>query len=149
MLYLLTGFILAQKGLVIPCIYMLVILVASDLYFLVDNYQRELKKQMWSFTEAMAAAIDERTPYNASHTRNVAKYCGMVADYVNKQHRRRKEKEHFSEKRKEQLVMGALLHDIGKIAVPLSVMNKATKLDGEEKNIAQRLEIIRLKAKNA
>ena len=35
----------------------------------------ELKDQMWSFTEAMAAAIDERTPYNASHTRKVAEYC--------------------------------------------------------------------------
>ena len=145
-LYLLAGILLAGLGLCIPCIYILVIVVAADLYFLAYDHQRELKKQMWSFTEAMAAAIDERTPYNASHTRNVAKYCGMVADYVNKQHRRRKEKEHFSERRKEQLVMGALLHDIGKVAVPLSVMNKATRLDGKEKEITDRLDNIRLRA---
>ena len=145
-LYVLTGILLAGQGLFIPCIYMLILIVMADLNFLIDNHQRELKKQMWSFTEAMAAAIDERTPYNASHTRNVAKYCGMVADYVNKLHRRGKEKEHFSEKRKEQLVMGALLHDIGKIAVPLSVMNKATRLDGHEKEIESRLVNIRLRA---
>ena len=148
-MYILAGIFLADKGMFIPCIYMLIILLVADLYFIVNNYQRELKKQMWSFTEAMAAAIDERTPYNASHTRNVAKYCGMVADYVNKQHRRFKEKEHFSEKRKEQLVMGALLHDIGKIAVPLSVMNKATRLDGKEKEINDRMDIIRLTAENS
>lgn len=145
-MYLITGSVLAANGLVIPCIYILIMVVAADLYFLIDDHQRELKKQMWSFTEAMAAAIDERTPYNASHTRNVAKYCGMVADHINKLHRRGKEKEHFSERRKEQLVMGALLHDIGKIAVPLSVMNKATRLDGREDGIKKRLETIRLRA---
>ncbi len=144
--YIVTGLILSANGLVIPCIYILIMILAADLYFLINDHQRELKKQMWSFTEAMAAAIDERTPYNASHTRNVAKYCGMVADHVNKLHRRGKEKEHFSEKRKEQLIMGALLHDIGKIAVPLSVMNKATRLDGGEEKIKTRLGSIRLRA---
>ena len=37
----------------------------------------EIKDLMWSFTEAMAEAIDARTPYNAHHVR-------MVADYVGK-----------------------------------------------------------------
>ena len=146
-LYLVAGKLLAVGGIVIPCIYMIVLVILMDIYFMVDNYQRELKAQMWSFTEAMAAAIDERTPYNASHTRNVAKYCGMMADYINTLHARGKEKEHFSQNRKEQLVMGALMHDIGKIAVPLSVMNKATRLGGEEESIEKRLEIISLKAR--
>ena len=145
--YVILGMLLASKGFFVPCIYMFIFTVVADLYLLVDNYQRELKKQMWSFTEAMAAAIDERTPYNASHTRNVAKYCGMVADHVNRLHIRGKEREHFSERRKEQLVMGALLHDIGKIAVPLSVMNKATRLGGKEKDIENRLHIFELRAK--
>ena len=42
--------------------------------------------------------------------------------------------------------MGAYLHDIGKLAVPLSVMNKATRLNGREKEIGDRLEIYALKA---
>lgn len=146
-LYLAAGSLLAALGIVIPCIYILIMILITDLYYVIDYHQRELKKQMWSFTEAMAAAIDERTPYNASHTRNVAKYCGMVADHINRLHRRGKEKEHFSERRKEQLVMGALLHDIGKIAVPLSVMNKATRLDGREDDIKKRLETFRLRAR--
>lgn len=145
-IYILAGKLLAVLGLFIPCIYIIILLFLADIYFMIDNYQRELKAQMWSFTEAMAAAIDERTPYNASHTRNVAKYCGMLADYINTLHAKGKEKEYFSQNRKEQLVMGALMHDIGKIAVPLAVMNKATRLGGREEEIQKRLEIIKLKA---
>lgn len=146
-IYAVIGRIVAGMGFYMPCVYVFILLAFMDLYFVVDNYQQELKKQMWSFTEAMAAAIDERTPYNASHTRNVAKYCGMIADRVNVHHAKRKEKDHFSANRKEQLMMGAYLHDIGKMAVPLSVMNKATRLDGREGDIEKRLEMIRLKAR--
>ena len=145
--YAVIGKIVAAIGFYIPCIYILLLMLVMDVYFLVDNYQKELKKQMWSFTEAMAAAIDERTPYNASHTRNVAKYSGMIVDRINFMHAKRKEKEHFSHNRKEQLIMAAYLHDIGKMAVPLSVMNKASRLGGKEKDIEMRLELIRLKAR--
>ncbi len=145
--YAFMGRVIAGAGLYIPCIYLLLMLAVMDIYFVVDNYQKELKKQMWSFTEAMAAAIDERTPYNASHTRNVAKYSGMIADRINLMHSKGKEKEHFSQNRREQLVMAAFLHDIGKMAVPLSIMNKATRLGSREKDIEVRLEMIRLKAR--
>ena len=113
------------------------------------RYRDELQEQMWSFTEAMAAAIDERTPYNASHTRNVAKYCGLVADHINELHARGLEEESFSINRKEQLVMGALLHDIGKLVIPLSVMNKASRLGGRETEIKSRLQSYALRGKIA
>ncbi len=155
--YALTGRILSGNGICIPCIYLFVALALADLYFIFEKYilellenlryQEEIKEQMWSFTEAMAAAIDERTPYNASHTRNVAKYSGMIADYINKLHEAGEEEEVFSVQRKEQLVMGALLHDIGKLAIPLEVMNKETRLAGREKVIEDRLNTFRLKKK--
>ncbi|MCR4755038.1 MAG: GAF domain-containing protein [Lachnospiraceae bacterium] len=111
------------------------------------RYQQELKDQMWSFAEAMATAIDERTPYNASHTRKVAMYSGLMADYINKLNEEGKEDEFFNAERKDQLVMGAWLHDIGKLVTPLEVMNKATRLDGREKDIEKRLDKIRLEAR--
>ena len=157
--YALTGRILSGNGLCIPCVYLFVALALADLYFIFEKYilellenlryQEEIKEQMWSFTEAMATAIDERTPYNASHTRNVAKYSGMIADYINKLHEAGEEEEVFSTQRREQLVMGALLHDIGKLAIPLEVMNKETRLDGREKGIEDRLNTFRLKKKIA
>ena len=57
------------------------------------RYQQELIDQMWSFAEALATAIDERTPYNTTHTRQVAKYCGMLADHFNKLYEEGQEKE--------------------------------------------------------
>ena len=129
----------------------IVMALSSQAAIAISNmrYRDELQEQMWSFTEAMAAAIDERTPYNASHTRNVAKYCGLVADHINELHARGLEEESFSINRKEQLVMGALLHDIGKLVIPLSVMNKASRLGGRETEIKSRLQSYVLRGKIA
>jgi len=126
----------------------IILAFASQTAIVLSNmkYQEELKEQMWSFTEAMAEAIDARTPYNASHTRNVAKYCGMIVDHINKLHSEGKCDDFFTVNRKEQLVMGALLHDIGKMVVPLEVMNKESRLGGREKEITSRLESYKLRS---
>lgn len=104
------------------------------------QYLDQIKEQMWSFTEAMTEAIDARTPYNGSHTRNVAKYVALIVEYINELHSRGEEEEYFSLNRKEQLVMGALLHDIGKMVIPTKVMNKATKLGDNFEPVIHRLE---------
>lgn len=104
-------------------------------------YMEEIKTQMWSFTEAMAEAIDMRTPYNANHVRMVAYYVGKMADHINLLHEKGIEEEYFPENRKEQLVLGALLHDIGKITVPTKVMNKGTRLEEQLEIIKSRFEL--------
>lgn len=113
------------------------------------RYQEELNEQMWSFTRAMAEAIDTRTPYNARHTRNVVKYCEMVMDHINELHALGKTDDYFDKNRREQLVMGAFLHDIGKMVTPLRVMNKESRLGGKEKDITLRLNRYKLRAKIA
>ena len=113
-------------------------IVLSNLLF-----TEEIKQQMWSFTEALAETVDARTPYNGSHIRNVAKYAGMLAEHFNNLYERGEETEYFDTQRKEQLIMGALLHDIGKMIVPLEVMNKATRLDTREEVLISRLNLIR------
>ena len=57
------------------------------------------------------------------------------------------EEESFSPERKEQLVLSALLHDLGKMAVPTKVMNKATKLEEKLGDIQNRFQIFELKCK--
>lgn len=106
------------------------------------NYVEEIKQQLHSFVEAMTTAIDERTPYNASHTRKVAEYAALLADYVNRQHLRGKCPEYFDEGRREQLELAALLHDIGKMVVPLSVMNRATRLDKDMERLEERFKLL-------
>lgn len=113
------------------------------------EYLRELNEQMWSFTEALTEAIDKRTPYNASHTRKVAEYSGMLADHINELHERGEEAEFFDEERRNQLIMSALLHDIGKLVIPKSVMNKATRLGNKLEALTSRLREILLKAEIA
>ena len=103
-------------------------------------YIDEIKAQMHSFVQAFAAAVDERTPYNGSHTRKVTVYAGLIADEVNRRHGLGETPEFFDEKRREQLILAATLHDIGKMIVPLTVMNKATRLE-------TRLETVRLRFK--
>ncbi len=92
-------------------------------------YMNEIKQQMYSFVEAFATTIDARTPYNGNHTRMVTVYTRLLANYINRLHKEGRCEDYFDENRMEQLQLAAALHDIGKMVVPLSVMNKATRLD--------------------
>lgn len=71
----------------------------------------------------------------------VAYYVEKMADYINVLHEKGIEEEYFSENRKEQLVLGALLHDIGKITVPTKIMNKGTRLEENLEIIRSRFEL--------
>lgn len=108
-------------------------------------YLEEITGQMWSFTEALTEAIDARTPYNASHTRNVALYAGYIVDHINKLYEEKKENIFFDKDHRDQIVLAAYLHDIGKMIVPTKVMNKQTRMDNYMDKILGRLEIIELK----
>jgi HD-GYP domain-containing protein (c-di-GMP phosphodiesterase class II) len=107
-------------------------------------YLEEIKHQMQSFVQAFATAIDKRTPYNASHTRMVTEYAVMVATRLDELYAQGKGGEAFDQTRIEQLRLAAGLHDIGKMIVPLSVMNKSTRLDGMRKEVEDRFAYLRL-----
>ncbi|MDE6663396.1 MAG: HD domain-containing protein [Lachnospiraceae bacterium] len=107
------------------------------------SYVEALKMQIYSFVEALTTALEERTPYNALHTRNVEKYVCILADYITKLNKQGKCKEKFEARQIEQLRLAALLHDIGKMVVPLSIMNKATRLDKEIENIDERFKLLK------
>ena len=107
------------------------------------KYVEEIKKQLYSFVSAFATAVDERTPYNGSHTRKVAVYAVILANYINKMYGQGKCEEYFDDNRKDQLYLSAALHDIGKMIVPLSVMNKATRLDGGLVKIEERFKLLK------
>lgn len=106
-------------------------------------HMEELKAQMYSFVEALTTVLDERTPYNASHTRNVERYAGMLADYISELHQKGECEEDFDQDRKEKLQLAALLHDIGKMVVPLSVMNRATRLDKGIEKVDERFKLLK------
>lgn len=107
------------------------------------SYMEALKTQIYSFAEALTTAMEGRTPYNALHTRNVERYTRILADYITRLHEQGKCDKYFEPKQKEQLMLAALVHDIGKMVVPLSTMNKATRLDVELDKIVERFKLLR------
>lgn len=105
-------------------------------------YIEEIKTLMKSFVQAMSTAIDERTPYNGSHTRKVTMYAGIMADYINRLNCEGRTDMFFTKQHKDNLLLAAGLHDIGKMIVPLSVMNKATRLGDRYGEVMLRYELI-------
>lgn len=107
------------------------------------QYVQEIKEQLHSFVEAMATAIDERTPYNGSHTRKVAEYATVLARKINEKYQLGETEEFFDDDRMERLQLAALLHDIGKMIIPRSVMNRATRLDGDMAALEDRIALLK------
>ncbi len=115
---------------------------------LLKRRQRDTQRMLFSMAEAFAEAIEGRTPYNANHTKNVAKRCMEMLDHINELHKEKKTELSFSESDRKQLYLAAMLHDIGKMDVPLEVMDKPTKLGSREERLKDRLKIIMLKLEN-
>ena len=120
---------------------------AAMLYYVEIQKKRvyEMQGMLFSMAEAMSEAIEGRTPYNANHTKNVAKRCVEMLDYINQKYKEKKTELYFTEDDKRQLYLAAMLHDVGKMDVPLEIMDKPTKLGAREKELRDRLEIIRLR----
>ena len=107
-------------------------------------YLEDIKHQMHSFVQAFATAVDKRTPYNGSHTRMVTKYAVLVARRLQELYERGEGQEKFDNTRIEQLSLAAGLHDIGKMIVPLSVMNKSTRLGNKIDTVNSRFQYLAL-----
>lgn len=121
--------------------------LASQAAVTIQNvrYIREIRELFASFVRVMSAAVDERSPYNANHSRRMAAYGGRFLDLLNAQALAEGREAPFSPQRREELLMSIWLHDIGKLTTPLEVMDKAERLSPMQKAaIRQRLEVIRL-----
>ncbi|MDD3270161.1 MAG: GAF domain-containing protein [Syntrophomonadaceae bacterium] len=118
--------------------------LASQAAIAISNMQliADIENLFNSFVQVMATAIDSRTPYNANHTRRVALLAGELARAINQQKEGRWAEVFFTEDQVAQLVMAGWLHDIGKIATPLEVMNKSTRIERQLELVLQRFDYI-------
>ena len=119
--------------------------VASQAAITLQNvrYIAEIKELFQSFVRVMSSAVDERTPYNGSHTRHMAACGDRFIDYLNSL----ESPPPFPPSRKEELLMSIWLHDVGKLVTPLEVMNKMARLLPEQYTaFTHRMEVIRLRA---
>lgn len=106
------------------------------------QYVEEIKELYDSFVAVLVTAIDERTPYNANHSRNVAIFTERLARAINNHKEGKYGEIYFDEEHIRRLVMSAWLHDIGKVTVPEEVMNKPTRLSTDIEFVLNRLKLI-------
>jgi len=110
-------------------------------------HAQEIKDLFNSFVKVMTKAIDERSPFNVNHTKNVAIYAERFIGYLNSRFSPGHEF-YFNQNRKDQLVMACLLHDIGKIITPLAVMDKPDRLGSQMEIVKYRFVIKRYQIVN-
>jgi len=80
-------------------------------------------------TEAMAAAIEAKDYYTHGHTSRVTEYSEAIAKKLGPKNIKDTDNKKFFE----DIRIASLLHDIGKIGIPESILNKEGPLDPEER----------------
>ncbi len=112
-------------------------------------YLNDIKNLLQSFIQVMMIAIEETATYNINHTRKVVGFTKCFIEYLQTHEEAWEYQSHFDDDLKEQLLMSAWMHDIGKIVIPTSVMNKASRLDEHLPNLMQKLDIAKATSKIA
>ena len=81
----------------------------------------QLQKMNMNIIRALASTIDAKDRYTSGHSQRVADYAVRLAKKLGK-----------SEEEQQVIFYAGLLHDVGKIRVPVEVINKPGKLTDEE-----------------
>ena len=92
----------------------------QELEFL-KHEKQNLHTMFEQTTEALARAIDAKDEYTNGHSRRVAEYSKRIAQIAGK-----------SEEDCDKTYFAALLHDVGKIGVPIEILSKTERLTDEE-----------------
>jgi HD-GYP domain-containing protein (c-di-GMP phosphodiesterase class II) len=71
--------------------------------------------------EAFADVIDAKSPFTARHSRGVATYAGLIGRTLG-----------FTDEDLRELHRAGLLHDIGKLGIPNTILDKPAKLSDDE-----------------
>ena len=70
---------------------------------------------------SLAFAIDAKDHYTQGHSQKVSAYAALIAEALN-----------MSDVEVEEVRLGAVLHDIGKVAIPENILNKSGPLNPDE-----------------
>jgi len=99
----------------------------------------ELELQFEAMIRSIATAIDEKSPYTAGHVRRVVDITMRIARAIDRTEDGKYADIEFTPDELKAVRVAAWMHDIGKIATPEWVVDKATKLS----TIHDRVELVR------
>lgn len=91
-----------------------------------EKIQNELLISLKSTIEAMSRTMEWRDPYTAGHQKRVANIAAAIGHEMG-----------WDDDRIQGLYMGAMVHDIGKVAVPAEILTKPTRLTPIEMKLVQ------------
>lgn len=97
--------------------------LAAPISIAIENSQlyETLEENCFKTVKALATSLDAKCPYTSGHSQRVADYALQIADLLN-----------LSKKEKDLLHHATQLHDIGKIGISETILNKPGKLTTEE-----------------
>ncbi|MDH3975439.1 MAG: HD-GYP domain-containing protein [Deltaproteobacteria bacterium] len=85
------------------------------------HYAENIKATLLQTLLAVSKTVEIRDPYTAGHQRRVAHLAASIAQQMG-----------LSDEEIEGIFLGALIHDIGKIAVPAEILSRPGKLRDED-----------------
>lgn len=88
------------------------------------EHQQKIEELYLQTVTALSEAVDAKDRYTSGHSKRVAEYSRMIAKRLGK-----------SVEEQEEIYRAGLLHDVGKIRIPVDIINKKGKLTDEEYNI--------------
>jgi len=114
------GFVGALAGSIHVWLLVLLLIPTPVLYRAMRN-QVALRRQTREAVEALADIVDERDPYTFGHCRRVAEFTHLLCKQMG-----------LSPDLTDEIVLAARVHDVGKIGIRDSVLQKPGKLTSEE-----------------
>jgi len=88
--------------------------------------QQELDASQKDMIYKLGEVVEVRSYETGNHVRRVSEYCSIIARECG-----------FSEKETQTIKLASSMHDIGKVAIPDTILNKPDKLTPEEWEIMQ------------
>ena len=92
-----------------------------------DDAERDLRKSYLITIKTLALTLESKDPYTKGHSTRVTEYALAVAEQLG-----------FSESEKEIIRNAGILHDIGKISISDSILQKPDKLTKDEYAIVKK-----------
>lgn len=92
-----------------------------------EKRRKQTEATSLQFIQTLSVAIEAKDEYTKGHSYRVAEYSALIARKLG-----------WSDEEIENLKNAACLHDIGKIGIPDSILNKPTKLLDEEYEIIRK-----------
>jgi HD-GYP domain-containing protein (c-di-GMP phosphodiesterase class II) len=108
-------------------VYLTVTFISSE----VTKQLFEIKRQKTELIMALAKSLDSRDTYTGNHSEDVANYSSLIAKEMG-----------LSKTQCASIFIGGLLHDIGKIGIPESILTKESALTAKEYEIIKQHPLI-------